>query len=142
LSRDRTVGSVHPVADRERRRVRAERAHPADRAAAGHDRELERVGPRAAEDFVRVREDRSDRDVDDDLAGAERGIRHVGDAQWLAATRATTTRRCGSSCSCLLDPDDLRSAGGAGRSTVMSRFRRVGRARSRKASGARLLAVG
>ena len=56
------------------RRVRPERAHAANPARSGHDREVQQIFPLAAKYLVSVIENAGCDDVDNDLAGAQHGV--------------------------------------------------------------------
>jgi hypothetical protein len=71
--------AIDPVARLEMRRVGTDRMDAADRTGAGHHGQVELISPFAAEYLVRIRQDTRGGDIDDDLAGAERGLGDVFD---------------------------------------------------------------
>jgi len=61
----------HPIADREARRIRSHGADATDRSGPRRHWKLEQVLSLAAEDLVRVRQNRGRHDVDDHFTGTK-----------------------------------------------------------------------
>ena len=72
----------HPVPDGQTGCVRSDGTHAADRPAAGDDRQVEQVAPRAAEDLAGIGEEGSRHHVDDHFARAEDRVGPRFDGQW------------------------------------------------------------
>jgi hypothetical protein len=74
--------AIDPIAGGELRRIRSDRAHPADRAGARHHRQFQQIFAFAAEDLFCVGQDAAGDNVDDDFAGAQHRVGYGLDCEW------------------------------------------------------------